>query len=110
MYNPWKLTAFSAFLFLCILLYRIFVLGIQQLLTDIAMINLSKILRGLVVMTKTEALEQTIQIIHQDMDWFIGIVSILIALFAFFQWKLSEKQIRKIKEETLREAKKEFHR
>ena len=61
-------------------------------------------------MTKTEALEQTIQIIHQDMDWFIGIVSILIALFAFFQWKLSEKQIRKIKEETLREAKKEFHR
>ncbi|PWT35187.1 hypothetical protein DKZ22_12515 [Limosilactobacillus reuteri] len=59
-------------------------------------------------MTKTEALEQTIQIIHQDMDWFIGIVSILIALFAFFQWKLSEKQIRKIKEETLREAKKNF--
>lgn len=50
-------------------------------------------------MSKEEALEQVIDIASHNMDWFIGIISVLVAFFAFYQWFLNDKQINRLKED-----------
>ncbi|WP_295728594.1 hypothetical protein [uncultured Limosilactobacillus sp.] len=52
-------------------------------------------------MTKEQALEILIEQINHNMETFIAIVSILLAVFVVFQWRLSNKQIEKMKKDTL---------
>lgn len=59
-------------------------------------------------MTKEQALEQVIDIANHNMDWFIGIISVLVGFFAIFQWYFNDKQLEKVKEDMRREYKGEL--
>lgn len=48
-------------------------------------------------MSKDEMMQETIEIAAHNMDWFIGIVGVLVAIFALFQWYYSDKQLEKVK-------------
>lgn len=51
------------------------------------------------ITTKEEALKEMIETANHNMDWFIGIVALILAIFAYLQWKLSRDQIEKLKSE-----------
>lgn len=55
-------------------------------------------------LAKKDSIEQLIQIIHEQNGWYIGVIGITIALFGLlfgiFQWKYSNKQLEKVKEDT----------
>lgn len=55
-------------------------------------------------MTKDEMIQETIEIAAHNMDWFIGIISVTVALFALFQWRFTDKQIEKMKSEILQQV------
>lgn len=48
-------------------------------------------------MTKEEIIEKLIDQINSDMGIFVSILSILVAVFLYFQWSLSDKQIKQMK-------------
>lgn len=48
-------------------------------------------------MSKEEMIQEIIEISAHNMDWFIGIVGLLLAFFTYFQWKLSQSQLDKLK-------------
>lgn len=48
-------------------------------------------------MSKDEMMQETIEIAAHNMDWFIGIVGVLVTIFALFQWYYSDKQLEKVK-------------
>lgn len=43
------------------------------------------------------------------MDWFIGFVGLLLAFFAYFQWRLSQSQLNRLKEEIEKQIKVKYH-
>ena len=55
-------------------------------------------------MTKNEMIQETIEIAEHNMDWFIGIIGVTVALFALFQWRFTDKQIEKMKSEILQQV------
>lgn len=60
-------------------------------------------------MTKEQALEKLIDQINNDMAVFVGILAIVLAAFLYFQWRLSDKQILKMKQETSQELERLYH-
>lgn len=58
-------------------------------------------------MSKEEMMQEIIEMAAHNMDWFIGIIGLLLAFFAYFQWRLSQSQLdnmkKKIKEEIVKE-------
>lgn len=60
-------------------------------------------------MTKEQALEKLIDQINNDMEVFVGILAIVLAAFLYFQWRLSDKQILKMKQETSQELERLYH-
>lgn len=59
-------------------------------------------------MSKEQAIEKLIDQINSNMQIFLGILAFLVAVFAFFQWKISKDQIAKLKVEIKTETKKEI--
>lgn len=60
-------------------------------------------------MTKEQAIERLIEQVNHNMDTFIGILGIVLAAFLYFQWRLSEKQIQKMKDSTKQELEDKYH-
>lgn len=60
-------------------------------------------------MTKEQAIEKLIEQVNHNMDTFIGILGIVLAAFLYFQWRLSEKQIQKMKDSTKQELEEKYH-
>lgn len=62
-------------------------------------------------LAKKDSIEQLIQIVHEQNAWYIGVIGITIALFGLlfgvFQWKYSNKQLEKVKEDTKTDIAKE---
>lgn len=65
-------------------------------------------LRG-INMTKEEVIEKLIEQVNHNMDTFIGILGILLAVFLYFQWRLSQSQLNKLKEEIEKQIKVKYH-
>lgn len=59
-------------------------------------------------MSKDQMIQETIEIAAHNMDWFIGIIAVTIALFALFQWKFTDKQIDKMKSDMLNQVNEEY--
>ena len=60
-------------------------------------------------MSKEEMIQEIIEISAHNMDWFIGIVGLLLAFFTYFQWKLSQSQLDKLKKEVENQIKVKYH-
>ncbi|WP_323059077.1 hypothetical protein, partial [Limosilactobacillus reuteri] len=60
-------------------------------------------------MTKEQAIEKLVDQINSDMAIFVGILAIVLAAFLYFQWRLSDKQIKKMKDETRQELEETYH-
>ncbi len=60
-------------------------------------------------MSKEEMMQEIIEISAHNMDWFIGIVGLLLAFFTYFQWKLSQSQLDKLKKEIEDQIKVKYH-
>ena len=60
-------------------------------------------------MTKEQVIEKLIDQVNHNMDTFIGILGIVLAAFLYFQWRLSEKQIQKMKDSTKQELEEKYH-
>lgn len=54
-------------------------------------------------------MQEIIEISAHNMDWFIGIVGLLLAFFTYFQWKLSQSQLDKLKKEIEDQIKVKYH-
>ncbi|MRH09627.1 hypothetical protein GIX81_09250 [Lactobacillus reuteri] len=59
-------------------------------------------------MSKEEMIQEIIEISAHNMDWFIGFVGLLLAFFAYFQWRLSQAQLENLKKEIKREIADEY--
>lgn len=55
-------------------------------------------------MTKDEMIQEMIEITAHNMDWFIGIIGVTVAIFAVFQWRFTDKQIQNMKFQVLRKV------
>lgn len=55
-------------------------------------------------MTKDEMIQEMIEIAAHNMDWFIGIIGVTVALFALFQWRYTDQQVKKMKSEILKQV------
>ena len=60
-------------------------------------------------MSKEEMIQEIIEISAHNMDWFIGFVGLLLAFFAYFQWRLSRSQLNKLKEEIEKQIRVKYH-
>lgn len=60
-------------------------------------------------MTKEEVIEKLIEQVNHNMDTFIGILGILLAAFLYFQWRLSQSQLNKLKEEIEKQIRVKYH-
>lgn len=60
-------------------------------------------------MSKEEMIQEIIEISAHNMDWFIGFVGLLLAFFAYFQWRLSQSQLDRLKEEIEKQIKVKYH-
>lgn len=60
-------------------------------------------------MTKEEIIEKLIEQINNNMQIFLGILSLLVAVFAYFQWRLSQSQLNRLKEEIEKQIKIKYH-
>lgn len=60
-------------------------------------------------MTKEEIIEKLIEQINNNMQIFLGILSLLVAVFAYFQWRLSQSQLSRLKEEIEKQIKIKYH-
>ncbi len=60
-------------------------------------------------MSKEEMIQEIIEISAHNMDWFIGFVGLLLAFFAYFQWRLSKSQLNKLKEEIEKQIRVKYH-
>ena len=60
-------------------------------------------------MTKEEVIEKLIEQVNHNMDTFIGILGILLAVFLYFQWRLSQSQLSRLKEEIEKQIKIKYH-
>lgn len=54
-------------------------------------------------------IQEIIEISAHNMDWFIGFVGLLLAFFAYFQWRLSQSQLDRLKEEIEKQIKVKYH-
>lgn len=59
-------------------------------------------------MSKDQMIQEIIEITAHNMDWFIAIIGVTVALFALFQWKFTDKQIDKMKSDILNQVNKEY--
>lgn len=55
-------------------------------------------------MTNEQVVEKLIEQINNNMQIFIGILGFLVAIFAFFQWRISQSQLKNLKEKAKAEA------
>lgn len=60
-------------------------------------------------MTKEEVIEKLIEQVNHNMDTFIGILGILLAVFLYFQWRLSQSQLNKLKEKIEKQIRVKYH-
>lgn len=60
-------------------------------------------------MTKEEVIEKLIEQVNHNMDTFIGILGILLAAFLYFQWRLSQSQLNKLREEIEKQIRVKYH-
>ncbi|KEQ20498.1 hypothetical protein HF82_00790 [Limosilactobacillus reuteri] len=60
-------------------------------------------------MTKEEIIEKLIEQINNNMQIFLGILGLLVAVFAYFQWRLSQSQLNRLKEEIEKQIKIKYH-
>lgn len=60
-------------------------------------------------MTKEEIIEKLIEQINNNMQIFLGILGLLVAVFAYFQWRLSQSQLNRLKEEIEKQIKVKYH-
>lgn len=60
-------------------------------------------------MTKEEVIEKLIEQVNHNMDTFIGILGILLAVFLYFQWRLSQSQLNRLREEIEKQIKVKYH-
>lgn len=55
-------------------------------------------------MTNEQVIEKLIDQINNNMQIFLGILGVLVAIFAFFQWRISQSQLKNLKEKAKAEA------
>lgn len=55
-------------------------------------------------MTNEQVVEKLIEQINNNMQIFLGILGFLVAIFAFFQWRISQSQLKNLKEKAKTEA------
>lgn len=55
-------------------------------------------------MTNEQVIEKLIDQINNNMQIFLGILGVLVAIFAFFQWRISQSQLKDLKEKAKVEA------
>lgn len=60
-------------------------------------------------MSKEQAIEELIEQVNHNMDTFVGLFSIALVFFLYFQWRLSKNQIQKLKYDVKNEILKEYH-
>ncbi|MGI1803614.1 hypothetical protein ACRPK0_08380 [Limosilactobacillus reuteri] len=60
-------------------------------------------------MTNEQVIEKLIDQINNNMQIFLGILGFLVAIFAFFQWRISQSQLKNLKEKVKTEIAKEYH-
>ena len=59
-------------------------------------------------MSKEQVIEKLIDQINSNMQIFLGILALLVAVFGLFQWRFSNSQIAKLKAEIKNETRKEI--
>lgn len=60
-------------------------------------------------MSKEQEIEQLISLVENNMNCFIGIIAIMLAVFVIFQWRYSKSQTDKLKSDIEQQIVKKYH-
>lgn len=60
-------------------------------------------------MSQEQAVEKLVDQVNSDMGVFLAIISIMVAVFLYFQWRLSDSQVKRMKSEIKSEIAKEYN-